>query len=117
MQYTANTIGVTIYNMKNKTENTEKENFFKNLNDFLIKSGAVAAGIKAVTTNFSAKVEEVKKESERKAIIGGLSFFGAILAFYGAAQLIMFYLDLSMYTNLAVGVIFLLGALCVKAFK
>ncbi len=100
-----------------KTDSSDKENFFKNLNDFLIKSGAVAAGIKAVTTNFSAKVEEVKKDTEKKAIMGGLSFFGAILAFYGSAQLIMFYLDLSMYTNLAVGVIFLIGALCIKAFK
>jgi len=100
-----------------KKETNEKDNFFKNLNNFLVQSGAVAAGIKAVTTNFSAKVEEVKKETEKKAVVGGLSFFGAILTFYGTAQLVMYYFDLSMYTNLVVGVIFLLGALLVKAFK
>ena len=103
--------------MTEKNTTSEKEQFFKNLNKFLVQSGVVAAGIKSVTAGIQAQVEKTKKETEKKVIAHGLMFFGALLAFYGAAQVVMNHFGLSLYTNIILGGIFLLGAVVITKLK
>lgn len=100
-----------------KKNSTEKEKFFKTINDFIITSGVVAAGIKAVSNGIATQVKETRRETERKALFGGLTAIGLVFAFIGAIQLITHWFDLSLYTNLIIGGLFLLGALIVKLTK
>lgn len=103
--------------MDKENQTSEKEKLFKTINDFIVTSGVVAAGIKAVTNNVTAQVKETRKGAEKKALFGGLAAIGIVFAFIGAIQIITHHYDLSLYTNLLIGGIFLLGALVVKIIK
>ena len=95
----------------------EKEKFFKTINDFIVTSGVVAAGIKAVTNGISNQVRETRRGAEKKAIFAGLTAIGLVFAFIGAVQVITHFFDLALYTNLIIGGIFLLGAILVKIIR
>lgn len=99
---------------KRTNRSQEKERFYKALNDFIISSGVLAAGIKAVTKGIASQVKEAKKEAEKQAIFGGFAAIGIVFAFIGSVQLITHYFDISLYTNLIIGGFFLLVALVVK---
>lgn len=93
---------------------SEKERFFKTINDFIVTSGVVAAGIKAVTNGIATQVEKTKREAQKKALISGLACIGLIFVFIGTVQLITHYFDLSLYTNLIIGGVLFFAALVIK---
>ena len=101
-------------NKKGTDNTTEREKFFKTLNNFIVTSGVLAAGIKAVTNGIATQVHEAKREAEKKAISTGLTAIGFVFAFIGAMQVITHYFDLSLYTNLIIGGLFLCVGLVVK---
>lgn len=99
---------------KHTDRSQEKERFYKALNDFVVSSGVLAAGIKAVTNGIASQVREAKREAEKQALFGGFAAIGIVFAFIGAVQLVTHYLDLSLYTNLIIGGFFILLALIVR---
>lgn len=98
-------------------ETSEKERFFKTINDFIVTSGVVAAGIKAVTNGISNQVEKTKRETQKKAISGGLIAIGLVFTFIGAVQVITYYFNLSLYTNLIIGGLFMIAGVIVKSTR
>lgn len=104
--------------MINKENNTtEKDKFFKNLNNLLITSGVIATGIKAISTGIGTQIKQLRRETERQMIIHGLFFFGSIFALYGAVQIVTHYFDASLYTNVLIGGFLLITSLIFKALK
>ena len=109
--------GMTNNQDQNNNHSSEKEKFFKTINDFIVTSGVVAAGIKAVSHGIANQVEKTKQETQRKAVSAGLITIGIIFAFIGAMQVIAHHFELSLYTNLIIGGLFLLGGMIAKILR
>ena len=101
----------------NKTIPSEKEKFFRTINDFILTSGVIATGIKTFTKGISTQVEQTKKETEKQVLTFGLISVGAVFLFIGAIQVLTYYLDLSLYNNLVIGGFLLISGLLIKMLK
>ena len=103
--------------MTKKQEENEKDKLFKTINNVLTQTGAFAAGIQKITSSIQDKIDEVKRDAQRKVIFNGLFAVGALLTVYGCAQVVMSHYGYELYTNLSLGIILVLGAVFYKALN
>lgn len=97
----------------------EKEHIKKKISGTAGVIGSMFSGVANgiyhnIQNQVEAKIEEKKRVLTRKTATVGLLALGGLLLTYGIVQVVMYVLGLYLFTNIAIGIIFLLAALVIN---